>query len=99
MSNSFEILGSCFNAAGAFWLLIDAFRIRQTIHAEHGAAKLRDILNKVGAGDVLTDKEGKPLDSEKALRLWFASRTIAWNWVALALVSLGFALDLIGKLR
>jgi hypothetical protein len=99
MSNNFEILGSCFNAAGGLWLLWDALRARRTIREEQGATRLRDILNKVGSGDILKDKKGNSLDSEKALRLWFVSRTIAWNWIALALISTGFVLDLIGKLR
>jgi len=99
MSNGFEIAGSCFNAAGAVWLLIDALRIRQTIQAEQGATRLREILSKVGGGDVLEDKKGNRLDSESAFRLWFASRTIAWNLVALGLISAGFILDLIGKLH
>jgi len=98
MSNKLEIAGSCFNAAGALWLLVDALRIRYTITAEEGASRLREILESSGKGDVLTDTKGKQLNSEKALRLWFASRTIAWNWTALALVLLGFILDLWGKI-
>jgi hypothetical protein len=98
MSNKLEILGSCFNAAGALWLLVDALRIRGTIRAEQGASRLQEILAHIGKGDVLTDSKGRPLNSDKALRLWFASRVIMWNWVALALVLVGFALDLCGKL-
>jgi hypothetical protein len=99
MSNGFEIAGSCLNAAGAIWLLVDAVRIRRNIRAEDAATQLREILNGTGAGKILTDKKGNQLDSDKALRLWFSAHTIAWNWVALGIVSLGFVFDLYGKLR
>jgi hypothetical protein len=99
MSNGFEIAGACFTTAGGLWLLVDALRIRHTVRAEEGASRLREILDRVGAGDILKDGKGNPLNSEKALRLWFAARTIAWNWIALALITAGFVLDLIGKIR
>jgi len=99
VSNGYEIAGSVLNASDALWLLIDAMRIRRTIRAESGAARLQEILKQVGAGDVLRDRKGRPLNSEKALRLWFAARTIAWNWVALGLILMGFILDLWGKTR
>lgn len=98
MANGFEIAGSCLTATGAIWLLIDALSIRSRIKSEAGATRLREILEKTGAGDVLKDKRGIPLNSEKALRLWFAERSITWNWIALAFISAGFVLDLIGKL-
>jgi hypothetical protein len=99
MSNGFEIAGSCVTLFGTVWLSIDAFLIRRHIRSEAGASKLLEILKNSGAGKVLTDTKGKPLDSEEALHLWFATRTIAWNWIALSVIAGGFVLDLIGKLR
>jgi hypothetical protein len=98
MHSGFEIAGSCLTLAGSVWLSIDAFLIRRNIRSEEGAARLGEILTSVGLGTVLKNDDGRPLDSRKALRLWFASRTIAWNWMALGLVAAGFLLDLIGKL-
>jgi len=97
MANGFEIAGSVLNAAGAIWLLMDGLRIRYNIRAEAGAKELQGILESVGAGKVLTDKKGNSLDSDEALKLWFASYTLAWNRIGLGLILAGFILDLIGK--
>jgi hypothetical protein len=98
MSNCFEIAGSCLTTAGGIWLVVDAILVRRSIRSEEGAAKLFEILKAANAAEVLKSQEGIPLNSKKELRLWFASHTIAWNWVALTLISLGFISDLIGKL-
>ena len=97
MANGFEIAGSCFNALGAIWLLADGLRVRHNIRAEAGAKELQGILEAVDAGKVLTDKKGNSLDSDEALKLWFASYTLAWNQIGLGLILIGFVLDLIGK--
>jgi hypothetical protein len=87
---------------GAIWLSVDAFLIRRHIRSEAGSKELLNILKKAdaGGGGAVTDKKtGKPLDSNKALQLWFARRTVAWNWIALTIITIGFLLDLIGKLK
>lgn len=99
MSNGLEIAGACVTVTGALWLSIDAFLIRNRIRAEAGAEKLLEILKKACAEQTVTDPtSGKPLDSNRDLSLWLAGRTITWNWVALGLITIGFALDLAGKL-
>ena len=99
MRNCFEISGSVTTFIGAAWLLIDALRIRGHIRSESGASELLRILNKAGASNAITDEKGNPLNSDKDLQLWFAARTITWNWIALGLMAGGFLLDFIGKLR
>jgi len=98
MHNGLEIAGSIISFAGAGWLAIDSLRLRQHIRTEAGAMRLLARLKRAGLEKVLTDTEGKPLSSEQALRLWFAASTLAWNWVGLVLITLGFGLDLAGRL-
>jgi hypothetical protein len=93
MSSGLEIAGSCLTFVGGVWLSIDAFLARKHIRSESGASKLLEILKSTGAAELLKDKQGKPLNSEEALRLWFARRTIAWNWIALVIIAVGFLLD------
>lgn len=100
MTNCFEIAGSAITFGGAVWLSIDAFLIRKRIRSEAGSQELLNILKNADASKILTDqKTGKPLNSEKSLQQWFATRTIAWNWIALGIIAIGFLLDLIGKLK
>lgn len=99
MSNGLEIAGACVTVTGALWLSIDAFLVRNRIRAEAGAERLLEILKRACAEQTVTDpNSGKPLDSNRDLSLWLAGRTITWNWVALGLITIGFALDLAGKL-
>lgn len=98
MHNGLEIAGSIISFVGAGWLAIDSLRLRQHIRTEAGAMKLLARLKRAGLEKILTDAEGTPLSSEQALRLWFAAGTLAWNWIGLALVTLGFGLDLLGKI-
>lgn len=100
MTNCFEIAGSAITFGGAVWLSIDAFCVLKRIRSEAGSKELLSILKDADASGVVTDKKtGRPLSSEKALQQWFATRTIAWNWIALAIIALGFLLDLIGKFK
>ncbi|HEY6347937.1 MAG TPA: hypothetical protein VI636_00880 [Candidatus Angelobacter sp.] len=99
MSNRWEIAGSCMTVLGAGWLSVEAFLIRNRIREEAGAAELLEIVKKANAEEVLTTKDGRTLKSQEALRLWLAGRTIAWNWVGLGLIAIGFVLDLIGKFK
>lgn len=97
MTNWLETTGSFLTFAGGVWLSIDAFMIRKHIRSQSGAARLLKILKHADGDEVLTDEHNRPLKSETALQLWFAARTIAWNWVALGFMTTGFLLDLIGK--
>jgi hypothetical protein len=98
MHNGLEIAGSIISFAGAGWLAIDTLRLRNHIRSEAGALKLLARLKRAGMEKLLTDAEGKPLNSEQALRLWFAASTLAWNWVGLVLITIGFGLELVGRL-
>jgi hypothetical protein len=97
MHNGLEIAGSIISFAGAGWLSIDSLRVRQHVRSEAGAMKLLTRLKRAGMEKLLTDAEGKPLNSEQALRLWFAAGTLAWNWIGLVLITAGFGLELVGK--
>lgn len=98
MSNGFEIAGSIASFLGTAWLTADAISVRRNIRSESGANRLHEILDAHKKGSLLKDERGKDLNSEEALRLWFADRTLAWNWIGLAVIAFGFALDLVGKL-
>ena len=98
MHNGLEIAGSIISFAGAGWLSIDSLRLRQHIRTEAGAMKLLPRLKRAGMEKILTDAEGKPLNSEEALRLWFAASTVTWNWAGFVLITVGFGLDLAGRL-
>ncbi len=97
MAQKLEIAASFLTFAGSAVLLIDILCIRHRISAESGARKLLRILSERGVGEVLTDKKGNPLSSEKALQLWFAGPTLLWGRVGLLLLTLGFIFDLVAK--
>jgi len=98
MAPCIEIASSLVAFAGAAFLTYESLVVRRRIRAQSGLERLRDILNKEGAGKVLTGKHGESLDSTEALQLWFAERTVRYSWVGFILVSLGFVLDLVAKL-
>jgi len=98
MAPCLEISSSLVAFVGGALLTRESLRVRGRIRAESGLERLRQILEAERAGGVLTDKDGKSLDSKEALQLWFAERTVRYSWVGFILVSLGFILDLIAKL-
>jgi hypothetical protein len=82
---------------GGLALSLEALFVGRKIRTEAGAQRLLEIMKAHGAEDVLVDKSGKPLNKEKALRLWFAERSLRWSWLGFGLLALGFLLDLIAK--
>ncbi len=91
------IFASLLTFLGGFALVVEALFVRRKIRAEAGARRLLDIMKAHGAEEVLVDKSGKPLNKEKALRLWFAERSLRWSWIGFGLLTGGFLLDLIAK--
>lgn len=92
------MVASLLTLLGGLALSLEALFIRRKIRTEAGAQRLLEIMKAHGADDVLTDpKSGKPLNKEKALRLWFAERSLRWSWVGFGLLTFGFLLDLIVK--
>lgn len=92
------MVASLLTLLGGLALSLEALFIRRKIRTEAGAQRLLEIMKAHGADDVLTDpKSGKPLNKEKALRLWFAERSLRWSWVGFGLLTVGFLLDLIAK--
>jgi hypothetical protein len=86
-----EILVPILNFSGAAILCIDALRIKRNINEKAGAEKLVEYLRSVGKPGLITDEQGKPLDSPRAIDEWLAGRTLRLSW-------LGFLLDLITKM-
>ncbi|MGD0182052.1 MAG: hypothetical protein ABSC15_19750 [Terriglobales bacterium] len=92
------VLASLLTLLGALALSVEALFVRRKIRTEAGGQRLLAIMKAHGDDDVLTDpKSGKPLNKEKALRLWFAERSLGWSWLGFALMMVGFLLDLIAK--
>ena len=94
----FEIAGSSVTFIGTVWLAIDALRARKHVRSQEGAKALSEIMRNAGVVGSLKDKKGNSLDSDQALNLWFAKRTVTWNWIALIIIAIGFMLDIIGKI-
>ena len=92
------ILGSTLSFAGGAVLTLDALTIRKRIRAASGTAKLQQVLAKMGRPDVLKDPLGKPLDSKVSIDLWLAARSLEWTRAGLAMMTLGFLLDLASRL-
>jgi hypothetical protein len=80
------------NFAGGVILTFDALTIRARTRASGGAKRLRDILQKRGRADVLTGG-GKTLDSDTAIELWLAVRSLEWTRVGFALMTAGFLVE------
>jgi hypothetical protein len=94
------ILSSLLTLLGGLALSVEALFVRRKIRTEAGAQRLLAIMRAHGAEDVLVDPQsGKPLNKEKALRLWFAERSLRWSWFGFGLLTLGFLLDLIAKCK
>ena len=93
-----EIIVTLMNFSGAAILSIDALRIRQSAKEKAGAEKLIHYLSLIGKGDLVTDTNGKPLDSEAAIEEWLGTRTQRLGWIGFTLLALGFLLDLMVKI-
>src|SRR5438270_1599234 len=98
LGKSFEIAGSCVTLGGTIWLSVDALRARKRVRSQGGAKTLSEIMKNAGTQGSLKDEHGNSLDSDQALSLWFAKRTVTWNWIALVVMAVGFVLDIIGKI-
>jgi len=85
-----DLVGSVLNFAGGAVLTLDALRVRARIRAEDGAQQLQELLEKSGAGQLLTDKAGRPLNSPARLKLWLSASSLRWAWLGFALMTLGF---------
>jgi hypothetical protein len=91
-----ELAGSILSFLGGLFLSIEAFLVRRRIRMEAGAARLHEILKKTRA--VLEDGSGKPLESEKDLRVWLAERSLLYSWIGFGLMTFGFVLDILSQL-
>lgn len=95
---SLELFSAILSFLGGGFLSIDALRSRRRVRAESGATELLKILNQEAAAN-LTDEDGKPLNSEAALRLWLTKQTSRWAWLGFALMTAGFVLQIVAVLR
>ena len=93
-----EIIVTILNFSGATVLCIDALRIKRSGKERIGAEKLVQHLESIGKGELLTDKDGNPLNSKEVLEEWLGRRTEQLGWTGFVLLALGFLLDLIVKL-
>ena len=94
-----DLVVSILNFTGAACLCADALRVKQRLQERRGADRFRQILEKQGAASILKDKKGNPLDSDQALSLWFAERSLKRSWIGFSLLAGGFFIDLVSKLR
>lgn len=92
------MFASLLTLLGGLALSVEALLVRRKIQTEAGAQRLFQIMEAHKAGEALVDpKGGKPLNTEKALRLWFAEHSLRWSWLGFVLLTSGFLLDLIAK--
>jgi hypothetical protein len=93
------IVGSGLTFSGGVVLSLEAFFLKRRIKAEAGANRLLRIMKSHGSENVITDeKTGKPLNTEKALRMWFAERSLKYSWIGFSLLAFGFLFDFVSRL-
>lgn len=94
-TTSLEIWSSILNFLGGAILSWDAFRVRRRVREESGARRFQEIMRQVGGGEVLKTKEGDPVNTEKALKLWLSERSLKYAVIGFALMTAGFLLHLL----
>lgn len=88
-----ELLVSVLTFSGATVLCIDTLRTRRNIKEKLGAEKLVEDFR-----GMLSDDEGRRLDSQRAVEEWLGDRSLKLGWIGFALMAGGFLLDMITKL-
>jgi hypothetical protein len=99
-----EIWSSVLAFMGGTLLTLDALLVGTRIRTERGAQRLKRALEerkKRGESKSFTlkDENGKALRTETELSLWLAKTTLHWAWEGYLLITAGFVLDFISKIR
>jgi len=104
--DTLEIWSSVLTFGGGTLLTLDALFVGRRIRTEKGAIRLQTALKKrkeenrsKNPSFTLTDENDKPLKTETELSLWLAKMMFHWAWEGYLLVTAGFVLDFISKLR
>jgi hypothetical protein len=92
-----EIAASIFGFCGGSVLSLDALCAVRRVRQEMGKDATLHAVE--AAGGTYVDKHGNPLTSAFLLRRWFAGRSVLWARIGFSLMTAGFFLDLLAKLR
>jgi hypothetical protein len=90
MHITYGMAGAFLSFAGGVLLALDAIRMRSHIYQQRGSQDLLKFLKEQGAANVIKDDAGEPLNSETALQLWFANRSLKFAWIGFVFMTLGF---------
>jgi len=91
-----EISASVLGFLGGSVLSLDALCAVRRVRQEKGKDEIRQAVEEAGGHYV--DSRGNSLASDFSLRRWFASRSVLWARIGFSLMTLGFLLDILGKL-
>jgi hypothetical protein len=90
-----DVLGGVLMFVGGLVLTVDALTVRRRARRDRGAT----ILNEILQGDnPVKDLEGRSLQDRTNLELWLSRAPLRRTWIGFLLTTLGFLLDLAGKL-
>ena len=92
-----DALASTLNFIGGAILAVDALTAGRRSKARRGMSILVEAANHLGEKDLLSDPQGHPLKNESSIERWVDWRTMRAARIGLALLAVGFGLDLYSK--